>query len=488
MELKVEVLAYKGRPPLKQSSASFQREKVTIGRSPDNDLHLTDPDLIISSKHASILFEDNSYHIQDHSTNGTVLSTAGLELHDNRHRLKDGDELEIGEYRLKINIDDGSGQQVYSPQLSPFEIDQSDVQDPVTTESPGSSSLFSSSGQTNEVKPPEVFDSHMTTVDHYDPPSIESPSAEKAFSDHNPPSLQMPPEDFNPEDLLSSLGGQNVTEQNSKPLIPPITQVEHGLAPDADSSHFDSSGFESSMENIKNSSHLLGEQSPPPREARAERADPQSHNHDSLQNDYTKNVTEPRSEPATSNPELTQVLLESLGIIDGKQIPSEEMPEFIQTVGFVFRELVEGLRTVLRARAESKAQITGIMMTMVEIERNNPLKFSPTVEDAIKLLLLDSKSGFLDPVSSIRDGYEDVKNHQLAVSAGVQATLQKLLNYLDPHNFEKKGIMGKSHSWEAYTKAYNDLVKEAPKTFFDQEFAKAYLEFMSKINDAKRKS
>jgi len=488
MELKVEVLAYKGRPPLKQLSVSFQREKGTIGRSPDNDLHLTDPDLIISSKHASILFEGNSYHIQDHSTNGTVLSTAGLELHDNRHSLKDGDELEIGEYRLKINIDDGYGQQAYSPELSPFEIDQGDVQDPVTTESLGSSSLFSSSGQTNEVKPPEVFDSHMTTVDHYEPPSVEPSFTERAVFDHKPSSSQMPPEDFNPEDLLSLLGGQNVTDQNSEPLIPPITQVEHGPAPDADSSNFDSLEFESSMENIKNPSHLSREQSPPPREVRAERSDPQSHNHESLQNDSTKNATEPQSEPATSNPELTQVLLESLGIIDGKQIPSEEIPELIQTVGVVFRELIEGLRTVLRARAESKAQITGIMMTMVEIERNNPLKFSPTVEDAIKLLLLDRKSGFLDPVSSIRDGYEDVKNHQLAVSAGVQATLQKLLNYLDPHNFEKKGIMGKAHSWEAYTKAYNDIVKETPKTFFDQEFAKAYQAFMWEINDAKRKS
>ena len=107
-------------------------------------------------------------------------------------------------------------------------------------------------------------------------------------------------------------------------------------------------------------------------------------------------------------------------------------------------------------------------------------------------MLIDKKPGFMDAVSAVREGYEDVKTHQLAVNAGAQATLQTLLNYLDPQNFEKKyekkHFMKKNYCWEAYKNAYNDIVKKSPKRFFDHEFSKAYRELVSRIEDAKMKS
>ncbi|HEX9416086.1 MAG TPA: FHA domain-containing protein [Gaiellaceae bacterium] len=70
-------------------------ERTVIGRSPDCEIFLDD--VTVSRKHAILIERDGSFFIQDEgSLNGTFL---------NRHRiesaqLEDGDEVQIGKYRL----------------------------------------------------------------------------------------------------------------------------------------------------------------------------------------------------------------------------------------------------------------------------------------------------------------------------------------------------------------------------------------------------
>jgi FHA domain/zinc-ribbon domain len=72
-----------------------QAERTTIGRSPDCDIFLDD--VTVSRKHAELLLEDGRFTIKDlGSLNGTYVNRRRIDASP----LSDGDELQIGKYRL----------------------------------------------------------------------------------------------------------------------------------------------------------------------------------------------------------------------------------------------------------------------------------------------------------------------------------------------------------------------------------------------------
>ena len=70
-------------------------ERVTIGRHPDSTIFLDD--VTVSRNHAAIVREKGAHLIVDQgSLNGTYVNRQRLE----RQLLTDGDELQIGKYKL----------------------------------------------------------------------------------------------------------------------------------------------------------------------------------------------------------------------------------------------------------------------------------------------------------------------------------------------------------------------------------------------------
>ena len=74
-----------------------QGERTTIGRSPDCDVFLDD--VTVSRKHAVILRREGDLVLEDQgSLNGTFLNRRRIES----GKLENGDELQIGKYKLSF--------------------------------------------------------------------------------------------------------------------------------------------------------------------------------------------------------------------------------------------------------------------------------------------------------------------------------------------------------------------------------------------------
>jgi hypothetical protein len=73
-----------------------QGDRTTIGRSPDCDIFLDD--VTVSRRHAVLIAREGEFYIEDQgSLNGTFLNRQRI---DSSRRIEDGDELQIGKYRL----------------------------------------------------------------------------------------------------------------------------------------------------------------------------------------------------------------------------------------------------------------------------------------------------------------------------------------------------------------------------------------------------
>jgi hypothetical protein len=76
-------------------SFSLERDRMTIGRRPDSDVFLDD--VTVSRDHALLVRRGDELYLDDlGSLNGSYVNRHRIES----HRLDDGDELQIGKYKL----------------------------------------------------------------------------------------------------------------------------------------------------------------------------------------------------------------------------------------------------------------------------------------------------------------------------------------------------------------------------------------------------
>ncbi|HEX8978025.1 MAG TPA: FHA domain-containing protein [Solirubrobacteraceae bacterium] len=76
-------------------SFPVEGDRVSVGRRPDSDIFLDD--VTVSRDHALIVRRGSDYFLDDcGSLNGTYVNRRRIDS----HRLTDGDELQIGKYKL----------------------------------------------------------------------------------------------------------------------------------------------------------------------------------------------------------------------------------------------------------------------------------------------------------------------------------------------------------------------------------------------------
>jgi predicted component of type VI protein secretion system len=173
-------------------------------------------------------------------------------------------------------------------------------------------------------------------------------------------------------------------------------------------------------------------------------------------------------------------------------------PELAEQFGQIMRVVVAGLMDVLQARGKIKDEFR-MRLTSFKQRDNNPLKFSANVEDALHNILVKRNTAYLGPVEAFEDAFEDVRNHQMAMLAGMRVAYDEMLAEFDPQRLQKEfeeQMKGKSFLsgsakqkyWELYCARFRDMVKDADSCFrhlFGDEFAKAYEEQLARLKTVK---
>jgi type VI secretion system FHA domain protein len=142
---------------------------------------------------------------------------------------------------------------------------------------------------------------------------------------------------------------------------------------------------------------------------------------------------------------------------------------------------------VLQSRQRIKEEF-GMQQTIFRPSDNNPLKFSANVEDALHNLLVKRNPAYLGTVEAFADAFDDLRDHQLAVLAGMRVAFETMLGQFDPDRMQKeydaqlgKGaialVPAKMRYWDMFRAHRAELAKDPEATFerlFGEEFRRAY--------------
>lgn len=137
---------------------------------------------------------------------------------------------------------------------------------------------------------------------------------------------------------------------------------------------------------------------------------------------------------------------------------------FGEELGALMRLVAQNLQAMLAARAETKSAMRSADRTMIGALENNPLKFSPTPEEALRIMFGAKSRSYLDATKTVESSFQDLQKHQLQTFAAMQQALQALIEDLDPKSIEDAtskdsglaGMVGSRRAkyWDTYTERF----------------------------------
>lgn len=181
--------------------------------------------------------------------------------------------------------------------------------------------------------------------------------------------------------------------------------------------------------------------------------------------------------------------LEAAGI-KPEAIAGQSATEVLQGSAKLLRVMVSGLMELLRERSHMKDTFR-LPQTVMQAAQNNPLKFSPTVDEALRYLLNDRGEGaYLSAEDAVRAAFRDVRQHEQALVKAMLQAVQDYVERFDPEELKGRfdkglkrgGLLSSANKlkyWELYEESYPALTQReegGPPQLFTEEFARAYLQ------------
>ena len=468
------------QPTTGASRHTFHEDGGSIGRETDNTWVL--PHSKVSGLHALITFRNAVFYIEDRSRNGVCINSSKNRLERGRpYAIKSGDRLLIDPYEIRASVTQdqrdrpepagGGASGRHAPPAvrydagNPFDADDPFAPRPNAAsgiESPGEESL------SQELDPLELLD----LVSKRPPPKRNAPKARdldgaSLLEGHYRPPDVMPAPSFGspanatsiPEDYDPLAPEDNYDLLKPEPVLPPPPPPPPAAPPEP-----------------RQAARPWAERAappPPPAPPPIERSIP-------------ADIPPPRYEPA---PEViagrSDAAVDFGAVLAGAGLdPASITPEVARDFGQILRVVVSGVMDVMRSRQQIKDEFR-MQGTRVRRVDNNPLKFSADVDDALHNLLVKRNRAYMSPVEAFEDAFSDLRNHQIAMLAGMRVAFESMLTEFDPDRLQEefdrqmaKGLVpAKLRYWDAYRERQQLAAKDPEATFrrlFGEEFARAY--------------
>ena len=541
----------------------FGAEGGTIGRSPEADWALPDPNHFLSQFHARIAWQDGAFWLEDTSSNGTFVNGAATALgRGARHRLAEGDRLALGEYALRVALEaatqgrDTAAQAEPLPPLPMMEQAQPSPSLPAWPEAPPPplppmltpaapapapqtgaaapgldaelAALLASFGAAPAAQAPVA---PQPTAPGFAPmPLAPSPKPLAAPMPLAPPPFALPP----PPPLapraaapLAPAIAQPATAPSTPaqpaplPLppmpaaaldtpaaLPPLPQpmrlpLPAGAPPTATMTTapaLPASAMPAALPMpaatampmpLPRMPHAAASQAAPampselPPELLADLTDlprpaPGASSGGAIP--LPRRAARPRAS-APAEAEISDLAFwRGLGI-DPDTLPPESREAALEAFGRAMRAAADGLVALLGARRFAKSEFD-LEQTQLAAADNNVFKFSPSGEAALRRLM-ENETGFTPVDHAVSRGFGDLRAHELATAAGVQAALSAMLDRIAPAAIERRfapiraGLFTsqKARLWELYTTLHAEIADGAESRFkdvFSRSFASAY--------------
>lgn len=411
---------------------------LDIGRDQHLDWALPDPSRAVSGRHCEIRFRDGVWWLRDISTNGTFVN-GGEHRVQSPYRLQNGDRLEIGHYIIAVAIEGEAGQAAdAAPAPPPYAAQPESLWAPSEEAAPPI--------PRRDLMPPNhARPVHAGFIDWA--ADIPAPSAEPA-----PPP---PARDWSAPAARTDEFAWAPLQPQPLPPEEPAAPIPTPRRPPA-SSPASASPWDEPTEDTVPSEPAA---EPPP--APAAFAPPPF--------PAEPAARQPGAPAPISMGEFMQRFAKGAGV-SPQALATQDPGAFAEQLGGLMRLIAEELKGLLAARAESKRIARSTSQTMIQAQDNNPLKFSPTVDDALQLIFGQPRSGYLDAKRAFDESFRDLKAHQIKTYSAMQHALKMLVEDLDPQAINEAtaqdgglgGLIGsrKAKMWEAYVARWD--AKTAP--------------------------
>jgi type VI secretion system protein ImpI len=193
--------------------------------------------------------------------------------------------------------------------------------------------------------------------------------------------------------------------------------------------------------------------------------------------------------PAAEQSDYVQLFAQAAGIPQ-EAVAGLDPARLAEISGQIVRSVVVEMMQLLSARNEARRLARNPHQTVVSAADNNPLKFAPTPEDAMRILFGPPTRSYLDARRAIAQGFADIKSHHVLTYAAMQAAVRRLAEELDPAEIEKTlpaaaGLgerLGSQKArlwdfyttrWEAKTEHHDDGLVDVFMLYFGDCYAKA---------------